>query len=298
MAIDEVPNDRKIIVNPEGHSHTGAFIAILIVLALLAIGEFYSFSKISSLRTSLEAQDGQMHKALTAQLTDQFAGKLSALESSNAQQLEALKTQLDAASKRVGSTRGELRRAREMRALVEKLQADQKQQAEQLKQEIAQKADQQQVGALTQDVSATKTELANTKKTVGVLTSDLGMARSELGTLIARNHDDIELLRKLGERNYYEFTLAKNQQQKVGGVGLILKKTNVKYHRFNVNLLTDDMQIQKNNRTVNEPIFFATGGSKGFYELVVNKVETDKVTGYLSTPKYSAVERASKTETK
>ena len=295
MAIDEVPDDRKISVNPEGHSHTSAFVAIFIVLAILVIGEFYSLGKIGSLRTSLEAQDGQMHKTLTAQLTEQFSSKISALENSNAQQFEALKTQLDTASKRMRSTRGEVQRARATRAMVEKLQAEQQQEAEQLKQEIAQKADQQQVGALTQDVSATKTDLATTKKTVGVLTSDLGMARSELGTLIARNHDDIELLRKLGQRNYYEFALARNQQQKVAGVGLILKKTNLKHHRFNLNLLTDDMVVEKNNRTVNEPIFFVTGGSKGFYELVANKVENDKVTGYMSTPKYSAVESAQQT---
>ncbi len=285
MAIDEVREDKRVIVTPEGHSHAGAFIAIFIVLALLAVGEIYTLSKISALRGSIEAQDGQIHKAMTTQLTDEFSGKLSALENSNAQQLEALKQELDTASKRTRSTRGELRRARKM---VEQLQTDekqQKQQADQLKQEIAQKADSQQVGALSQDVSATKTELDSTKKTVGTLTSDLGMARSELGTLIATNHQQIDELRRLGQRDYFEFTLAKGQQQTVAGVGLLLKKANAKRHRFNLNLIADDMEVQKNNRTVNEPIFFAVRGSKRFYELVVNKVDPDKVTGYVSTPK-------------
>jgi hypothetical protein len=112
------------------------------------------------------------------------------------------------------------------------------------------------------------------------------MSRSELGTLIARNHDEIETLRKMGQRNYIEFTLTRNQQQTVAGVGLLLKKTNAKRHQFNVNLLADDMEIQKNGRTIDEPIFFAVGGQKGFYELVVNKVEQDKVSGYISTPKF------------
>jgi len=79
----------------------------------------------------------------------------------------------------------------------------------------------------------------------------------------------------------------RNQQQNVAGVGLILKKTNAKRHQFNLNMLADDMEIQKNGRTVEEPIFFAMGGQKGFYELVVNKVEQDKVSGYISTPKYA-----------
>src|SRR6516165_12005853 len=227
--------------------------------------------------------DRHNHQQLAAQLTDEFSGKLTALENSNAQQLDALKSELDTASKRMGSTGKELGRARKM---VADLQQQQEQQADDLKQQIAQKADEQQVGALSQDVSSTKSDLDSTRKTVGTLTSDLGMSRSELGTLIARNHDDIETLRKIGQRNYFEFSLTRNQQQSVAGVGLLLKKTNAKRHQFNLSLLADDMEIQKNGRTIDEPIFFAVGGQKGFYELVVNKVEQDKVSGYISTPKY------------
>ncbi len=292
MAIDEVPDDgKRVFVTPEGHSHRW-FIAIAVVLALLVIGEIAAFNKISSLHSSMQAEDGQIHKQLVSQLTDDFSGKLSALANSNAQQLDAVKSELDTAAKRLGSTGRELGRARKM---VTVLQQQQEQQANELKQEIAQKADQQQVGALGQDVSATKSDLADTKKTVGTLTSDLGMARSELGTLIARNHDEIEQLRKMGQREYYEFTLARNQKQSVAGVGLILRKTNLKQHRFNLNLLTNDMVIQKNGRTVDEPIFFSAGGQKSFSELVVNKVEQDKVSGYVSTPKYNVEMAAQQT---
>lgn len=293
MAIDDVPHE-KILVTPEGHRHTGWFIAIAIVLALVVIGEIAAFNKIGSLRTSMQAEDGLIHKQLVSQLTDQFTSKLAALENSNNQQLEALKSELDAAAKRMGSTGRELGRARKM---VTDLQQQQEQQANELKQQIAQKADQQQLGALTQDVSSTKSELDTTKKTMGTLTSDLGMARSDLGTLIARNHDDIETLRKIGQRNYYEFTLARNQEQKVASVGLVLRKANVKRHQFNLSLLVDDMDIQKNGRSINEPIFFAVGGQKGFYELVVNKVQQNDVSGYISTPKYSMEMAAQKTDT-
>jgi hypothetical protein len=284
MAIDEVPDDAKrSFGSPEVQSHRVWFVAIAVVLAGLVIGEIAAFNKMSSLRSSIQAEDGQIHQQLS-QLTDDFANKISALANSHAQQLDALKSELDAAAKRMGSTGRELGRARKM---VTDLQQQQEQQANELKQEIAQKADQQQVGTLSQDVSATKSDLADTKKTMGTLTSDLGMSRSELGTLIARNHDEVEQLRKMGQREYYEFTLAANQRQSVAGVGLILKKTNVKRHRFNLNLVANDMEIEKNGRTVDEPIFFAPGGQKGFYELVVNKVEQGKVSGYMSTPKYS-----------
>jgi hypothetical protein len=286
MAIDEVPYDRKEKVVTLGqNSHSSWFIAISVVLGLLVIGEIAAFNKIGSLHSMMQTEDRQTHQQLAAQLTDEFSGKLTALENSNAQQLEALKSELDIASKRMGSTGRELGRARKM---VTDLQQQQEQEANDLKQQIAQKADQQQLGALSQDVSSTKSDLDSTKKTVGTLTSDLGMSRSELGTLIARNHDEIETLRKMGQRNYFEFSLTRNQQQSVAGVGLLLKKTNAKRHQFNLNLLADDMEIQKNGRTIDEPIFFAVGGQKGFSELVVNKVDQDKVSGYISTPKYSA----------
>jgi hypothetical protein len=284
MAIDDVPFDRNERVAPLGdHNYKGWFIGIAIVLTLLVIGEIVAFNKMSSLHSSMQVEDRQLHQQLAAQLTDEFSGKITTLENASAQQLEALKSELDIASKRMGTTGKELGRARKM---VADLQQQEEQQANDLKQQIAQKADQQQVGALSQDVSSTKSDLDSTKKTVGTLTSDLGMSRSELGTLIARNHDDIETLRKMGQRNYFEFSLTRNQQQNVASVGLVLKKTNPKRHQFNLSLLADDMEIQKNGRTIDEPIFFAVGGQKGFYELVVNKVDQDKVAGYISTPKF------------
>jgi hypothetical protein len=169
--------------------------------------------------------------------------------------------------------------------MVAQLQNEQRKQAEQLQAELAQKADQQQMGALNQDVSAQRTDLDNTKKALDSVRSDLGMARSEMGTLIARNHDDIEQLRKLGERDYFEFTVQRKSPVRVGGVGLTLTKTNVKRHRFNLDLLADDVHVEKKDRTINEPIFFYVNGSKKPYELVVNEVKPDQVKGYLSTPK-------------
>jgi len=292
MAIDEVPKQKGKDYS-EDQKFAGATVAIIVVLALLVIGQIYTLSKMSSLRTDIEAQDGKVHEQLVSQLTDKFANQLSTLENQNAQQLDVLKTELDDAAKRAGSAGRELRNAR---AMVAKLQTDEQQQADQLRQQIATKADQQQVGALSQDMTATKNDLGTTKQTVDTLAKDLGMARSELGTAIATNHDQIEALRKLGERDYYEFTLTKGQEQKIAGVALILKKTNVKRNRFNLTLLEDDMEIRKDNRTADEPIFFTPGGGqKKFYELVVNKVNSNQVTGYLSTPK-GAVETASASE--
>jgi hypothetical protein len=293
MAIDDVPEQKVLSMNPpEGSGANLKFGLIFVILAVLVIGEIYTITRISSVRVSLEAEQAATQRALSTVLDQRFSNQIAALQNSHAQQLEALRQELEAASKRMGSTGKELRRARTM---VEQVQSEQRQQADKLKLGLAQKADQQQVGALSQDVSTTRTDLENTKKVLEATRADLGMSRSELGTLIARNHDEIETLRKMGDRDYFEFVLDKSQSQRVAGVGLILKKANVKRHRFNLALVADDMEVEKKDRTVNEPIFFYLRGSKRFYELVVNKVESGRVAGYISTPR-GAVQSASRSE--
>jgi len=282
MAIDQVPEKEVLGTEPESSSTRGQFLLILPVLAALIVGELYGIHKINSTRDALEAQQAQTRKQLAAEFQDQLTSRMSAIEYANAQQFDALKDELDSAAKRLGATGGELKRAR---ATVAELQNEQHQQAEQLQEELAQKADQQQVGALNQDVSAQRTDLDNTKKALDSVRSDLGMARSEMGTLIARNHDDIEQLRKMGERDYFEFTANRKALARVAGVGLNLTKTNVKQHRFNFDLVVDDVRVEKKGRTINEPIFFYVNGSKRPYELVVNEVKSNEVKGYVSTPK-------------
>jgi hypothetical protein len=292
MPIDEIPRSENIVVRQS----SGPWVIVFVVLGLLVLGQIYTLSKVGSIG-SVQAEQatlrGQVQKS-----ADELTSKLSSLEDANAQQLDALRTELDAASQKMGKSDGkELARAR---AMVTKLQKQTEAENDALKQEVAKNNEQneqmgQQMASVTQDVAATKSDLGTTKQTMNTLQSDLGMARSEMGTLIARNHDDIETLRKLGQRNYYEFTLNKNQEQTVASVGLVLKKTNVKKHRFNVNLVTNDMAIPKDNRTIDEPVFFATGGSKEFNELVVNKIDQNTVTGYISTPKYSQPQLAAST---
>ena len=56
------------------------------------------------------------------------------------------------------------------------------------------------------------------------------------------------------------------------------------------------MNILKKNRTVNEPIFFYTAGSKRPFELTVNNVQSGQAKGYISTPKGATSEVASRGE--
>jgi hypothetical protein len=283
MANDNQTGQQVVLVPPSKESRLGiTFIIIFLALAVLAGGEFYALNRTKTMRSDLVAQQNQLRKDLTAQVQDQVSTRLTAMEQQTTQQLEAVNTELDKSAKRLGSQGGELKKARTM---VTGLQDEQRKQTEEFQTQLSQKADEQQVGALTQDVTLTKTDLDTTKKNVTSIASDLGMARSELGTLIARNHDDIEYLRQMGEREYFEFTLDKGKPAQVAHVSLNLRKTNLKGNRFTVAMTVDDVMLEKKDRSMNEPIIFYVNGSKKAYELVVNKVGANQVKGYISTPK-------------
>lgn len=155
-----------------------------------------------------------------------------------------------------------------------------------VKSQLATKANAEDVNKLNGDVSGVKSELDATK-------TSIQMARGELGTLIARNHEEIDQLRRMGQRDYYEFTLArKGGVQKVGNIQVELRDTNPKKNRFTIVVLADDNRFEKKNRSVNEPIYFYTNGSRSALELVVNKVTKQQATGYLSVPKAAATTAA------
>ena len=122
--------------------------------------------------------------------------------------------------------------------------------------------------------------------------SDLNMARSELGTLIARNHDEIDVLRRQGERDYIEFTITgKNQPQKVGNVTVVLKGVNEKKNRSNIVYTVEDKSYEAKNANINTPLFFYISGTHQPEELVINKVGKNTISGYLSVPKANATAR-------
>ncbi len=145
------------------------------------------------------------------------------------------------------------------------------------------------VGSVRSDVTTTKTELAATKTDVADTKTLLQRTVGDAGVmsgLIARNHDELEMLKHKGDRNYYEFTLHKNAPGTLlATVKLQLKKVNDKKSRFNLLVSSDDRNVEKKDRTVDEPIQFYTGKNPVLYELVVNQVSRDTVSGYLSVPK-------------
>ena len=108
----------------------------------------------------------------------------------------------------------------------------------------------------------------------------------EMSGLIATNSKQIQTLRDLGDRNIYEFTIARKAgAQKVGDIQVTLEKADPKRNRFSLQLLADDKRVEKKDRTINEPVQFYTARARQPYELVVNEVQKDKVVGYLAIPK-------------
>ena len=138
------------------------------------------------------------------------------------------------------------------------------------------------VGKVREDVTATKTDLEATKARLEHAIGDLNRASE----LIATNHDELEVLKHRGDRNYYEFTLKKGKDPtRLSTVGLQLKKTDAKKSKFTLYVMADDKKIEKKDRTINEPLQFYTGRDHNLFEIVVNTVDKNEITGYLATPK-------------
>ncbi len=147
---------------------------------------------------------------------------------------------------------------------------------------------QSEVGQLTGRVEGVKQDLDETAKTLEQTIADLKSVRGDLGVqsgLIATNSGELDALKRLGQRNYYEFDIGKSKNAtRVGRIQVRLRDTNEKKSRFNLDVLADDKTISKKNKTLLEPIQFYVMGVKQPYEIVVNKLSKNRIVGYLATP--------------
>lgn len=261
-----------------------AAVAVLGVVAIVGLVLAHNAST-----QGQEIQQSVDAKVRTVQ--QQFTTQLSQIQQHEAQTDAAntgLQSDLNTVAKKLRLTQGDLKKARE-EAVAIKTESEQKiaEMDGNVKTELATKASTDDVKTVDGKVAGVRTDLDTTQ-------NDLKMARSELGTLIARNHEDVEQLRRLGERDYVEFTIdTKNKPQKVGNIMVELHGTNLNKKRFTVSLVVDDVRIDKKNMPVDEPVFFHQGGDRRPAELVVNTVGKDKVTGYISMPKSAGAQTAS-----
>jgi len=254
----------------------------IVVLGLVAIGGLVfgwnASSKLDATQQSVAAQVKSVEQSVQQDLSS-LKDRLAQDEKSNAD----LQGDLKVVTGKLKITQGQLKKARE-EAATANAEATQKITAldTSVHTELATKAGQDDVKTVDTKVTQVSTDLNSTKE-------ELKLAKSEMGTLIARNHDEIDQLRRLGERDYIEFTIAgKNKPQKVGNVTIELKGINEKKNQVNIAMTVEDKRFEKKNRAINEPIFFYTTGTRLPEELVVNKVAKDQISGYVSIPKANA----------
>ena len=121
--------------------------------------------------------------------------------------------------------------------------------------------------------------------------ADLSNTRTELQGSIAKTHDELVVLQKKGQRNYYEFDLDKSKQfQHAGSVGISLRKANTKHQYADLELMVEDAQLSKKHVNLYEPVRFYPGEDQQSVELIINSIRKNHIHGYISMPKYSSKE--------
>jgi chromosome segregation ATPase len=242
----------------------------------------------SALRTSLSNSDHEQQQALAA-FQKELEQVHAELVSERAETYESL-TNAQAAA--IGHAD----------ALVSKLEKQRSRQEAQQRQLTAELSKVEQstaetstrLSGISRDVGSVKSEVESVRSVAGQANTSLQQTRGDMGMmsgLIATNADEIQMLRDLGDRNVYEFTLEKlNVMQPVGDIQVALDKTDAKRNRFTVEILAADQRVEKRDKNLNEPVQFYVPGKGGQpYELVVNKVGKNTVKGYLATPRVTIV---------
>jgi hypothetical protein len=140
--------------------------------------------------------------------------------------------------------------------------------------------------ANTDELNTTISNMNNAKADLEGTSKEVSVARGELRTLVARNHDEIDLLRRMGERDYVEFTIeGRNKPHRIGDIMVELRSVDTRKNQFTVVLVVDDVRREMKDHALNEPIDFFLQGTHDADEFVVNTLGRYKISGYLSMPK-------------
>jgi hypothetical protein len=266
----------------ESHIVDGAtlprWVAILFVVAFALVG-YLLYGNYEQRQALHKSQDDADKK------TQALAAEVDKTNS----RIADLKGQLDVTSQKLGLTEDELARAR---GLAQSVRKDQQKSDSQLREQIGavQSDTTTKFGQVATDINGTKSDISATKADLEATKSKLQSTVGDLGVqsgLIARNHDEVEELKRLGERDIFEFTLNKSAKgpDHVGPIQVQLRKTDTKHYRFTMNVVADDKSIEKKDKTVGEPVQFYVRGARAPYEIVVFDLTKDQAKGYLSAPK-------------
>jgi hypothetical protein len=260
------------------------------IVALIA-SNIYLYVQMDRTRTDLS----RVRDTMQAELTN-LRETSSVTTASNRRHIESLKEQLDEARKQasVSSSQAKAEAMARADAIAKRLAAAQEAERQRVQQELSQVKDaatstNAKLESVTGEVGTVKTDVASTKSELEKTISDLKSVRGDMGVqsgLIATNSKELDALKRLGQRNYFDFKLGKTKQaQRVGDVSIQVKKLDAKRNKYTIDLIADDKKTEKKDRGINEPVQFYTSKARQPYEIVVNQVTKNEIVGYLSTPK-------------
>jgi hypothetical protein len=265
---------------------------VLVVALIAATG--YLFVQVTQTRSEL----AQTREALLDEISKIHETSAVSTQTSR-RSVETLKADVDAARRQASQLAGQAKidaekHAEELAANLQKVQQDQAQKVSAVTAEVSQVKDQAsaantKISEVSTDVGNVKTEVASTRSELEKTIAQLKATQGDLGVqsgLIATNGKELAALKALGERNYTEFKLAKTKgPQKVGDISVLLKKADPKTNRYTITVIADDKTVEKKDKTVNEPVQFMLAKASQPYELVVNDVKKDMISGYVAAPK-------------
>jgi chromosome segregation ATPase len=275
----------------------GAKISILFGAVIALVGAcVYLFYQINQIQTQLAATRDDLSTEIarmneTSSVTTQTSRKV----------IDSLKKDVDKYRAQAAQLSGQAKLEAEQHAdqLASKLQTMQEEQGKQVAavttdlshvKDTATAATQR-IGEVTNEVGVVKTDLSKNKADTEKLIADMKTARGDLGVqsgLIATNGTELAALKALGERNYTDFKISKtkkNSPQKVGDLQVMLEKADPKSNRYTIIVIADDKKVEKKDRSINEPVQFLLSRAMQPYELVVNDIKKDFISGYVAAPK-------------
>lgn len=261
------------------------------LIALLAsnIGLWYRLE-------TTRSEDTKTTQSVMAELTA-LKEATSVTTASQRRSTETLKKELEVARQQANQAAGHAKQEAQAHAdqLAKQLADAQAKQQAQVQSQITDVQQQAttantKIGEVSGDVTAVKTDLGSTKAELDKTIANLNKVQGDLGVTsgyVATNQKELDALKRLSDRNYFQFTLTKKDKKgkRVGDINLTLRSTDKKRNKFTVEVMADDKMVEKKDKGINEPLQFYVAKAKQPYELVVNEVGKDQITGYLATPK-------------
>lgn len=282
--------------DPSGTS--GVKIPILFGAVVALVGaSLYQFYEVRQVRADLEYTRKALQQISEVHDTSTVSRK------TNPESVDALKLQMDEARRQASILAGQAKLAANKHAdeLAAKLEKMQQEQTAKVAESVS--AVSGEVSKVRDDANSTKTRVGEVSSDLATVKSDAAATRSELektianlkstrgdldvqSGLIATNAKELAALRSLGERNYTEFRLTKEKtRRKVGDILIRLKSADMKKNRYTIEVIADDKLVEKKDKTINEPVQFILSQTTQPFEIVVNEVKKDMISGYVSAPK-------------